>query len=669
MTGHNDVGDDMSFLRSRKCIKVIFQTGLALVLFVGILNISCLKISASANELDNWQLEIFDEVGDYSYNVSILEKNAPLENQYYVVLPYSAKENQIRICFEGLESILVNNVCVHNGMNVNTLLEERNVVCVLGKKYFLHVLYGSDIPMVYITTESGSMENVYADRNYKEPGNAIIIDNNSVVCEGELEHIKGRGNSSWRLDKKSFNIKFKEKKNLFEMGKSRKWVLLANRSDDTSLRNKIGYEFAETVGFPYVTESRFVDLYVDGEYLGHYLLCEKVEIDEQRIDITDLEKLNEIAYTDIDFTSVELMGEREKESSSIYGSYKWAELLYEPEILSGGYLLEMELESRYYKSVSGFVSSYGQPITVKSPEYASKQQVEYIRNYYQEFENAVISGDGYNELHKHYSEYIDVASFAKMYLMQEFSKNLDGGGASLFFYKDVNGKLIASPVWDLDLAFCGNYEREGIYMNDPEGLWIAVGHLAGEGWEDKYSVFSLLFRHNDFRKEIQKQWEGFFEPNVSEIISNIKRQVFENKESIIADRIRWSSEDSCENAYNEWLLKVKVLEDFIEKRSKYISDVFSDMNCFLEYNSNGGNGSMYDLNYYSSGTKMRLDANRYVHSDREFLGWNTKASGWGIQYADGAEIVLEEDTTLYAQWSKATFKDKVNAFLLGITGN
>ena len=66
-------------------------------------------------------------------------------------------------------------------------------------------MYGSNIPTLYIMTQSGSMDKVYEDRNYKEPGYAVILEEDQVRYEGVLEHIKGRGNSSWQLDKKPFN--------------------------------------------------------------------------------------------------------------------------------------------------------------------------------------------------------------------------------------------------------------------------------------------------------------------------------------------------------------------------------------------------------------------------------------------------------------------------------
>ena len=114
---------------------------------------------------------------------------------------------------------------------------------------------------------------------------------------------------------------------------------------------------------------------------------------------------------------------------------------------------------------------------------------------------------------------------------------------------------------------------------------------------------------------------------------------------------------------------VLTLNDFIIQRSVYMDELFSDEICYIEYNSNGGQGIMSDLENYHLGTTVKLEENIYKKEERKFLGWNTRASGWGKAYEDQEEIYLQADLTLYAQWEKITFLEKTKNFLLGITGN
>ena len=73
------------------------------------------------------------------------------------------------------------------------------------------------------------------------------------------------------------------------MGKAKKWCLLANAGDATFLRNVLSYKFAKTIGVDVTSDTVPVNLYANNDYLGAYLLTEKVEIGENRVDIYDLE--------------------------------------------------------------------------------------------------------------------------------------------------------------------------------------------------------------------------------------------------------------------------------------------------------------------------------------------------------------------------------------------
>lgn len=106
----------------------------------------------------------------------------------------------------------------------------------------------------------------------------------------------------------------------------------------------------------------------------------------------------------------------------------------EPEDLTGGYLMEIETSDRYGLEASGFLTSRMQAVVFESPKYASHAQVAYVSGLYQDFEDAVFSPDGFSPYTgAHYSDYIDVDSFARKYLVEELVKNLDASYTSQFF--------------------------------------------------------------------------------------------------------------------------------------------------------------------------------------------------------------------------------------------
>ena len=627
------------------------------------------QVLAKESELKTFGICITDKEKDYTYTVNWWQKQeTPTENEYYISIPCEGKNKVMKAAFVGTEAVFVNGEKIENGCQIDSLHEGENQIKCEEEEYILYVLYGSDIPTIHITTETGTLTKVYADKKYKEPGFAVVLDGKGIVYEGELEYIEGRGNSTWtNFEKKPFNIKFAEKVNLFGMGQAKKWCLLANSLDNTLLRSKLVSDFANTIGVHFSSQSVIVDLYVNNEYIGNYTLMENVEIGSSRVNITDLEELNEIANPDVVFEELELAGARGKDSYTQTGSCKWVELPNALNVLSGGYLIEYELASRYNKEVSGFISNYGQPVILKSPEYASKEQVEYISNYYQEFEDAARNSDGYNEKRKHYSDYIDVDSMAKMYVFQEFLKNLDAGLTSFYYYKDVDGKLVAAPAWDFDSAFGRVYKRDGVRMDDPEGLWAAIGKLHNE-LSDKSTILSIMCRHVEFRELAREQWELYFQPNVEGLLVNLEELYRQNYESMIIDKCKWVDSGSYSKTA-EWVDEnVAELQNFIVKRAEFMTEMFSDNKCHIGYQANGGEGGMYDLEFYDKGTAIQIMPNAFYNEEKTFLGWNTKASGWGESYSDGEIITLNENVVLYAQWEKDGMIDEIKSFIQGILG-
>ena len=547
-------------------ILMIFQ----IFLLTFIIQFKNLKETPTSKHLDNFGFEIDTAQKDITCIVNWWKRENDSEDTYYITIPYFAKKGIVKLNYLSNSEIYLDGRKVTNGERVSEITEGMHEISCADKVYHLWVIYGSDIPTVHITTDSGSMDAIYADKHYKEPGYAIILNGNEVEYQGNLDYITIRGNYTSTLAKKPFNMKFLGEPDLFGMGASKKWCLLANYLDNTMIKNKIGYDFAKEVKLTFSPEAMLTDLYINGEYIGNYTLCERIEVSKERINIDDLGEWNERLNQGIDLETLKLGGIRGDESYLEYGSSMWVEIPNSPEPSKGAYLIEYELASRYDDEVSGFISNYGQPIIVKSPEYASKEQVEYIQGYYQQFEDAVRSENGYNSLGKHYSEYIDMESYAKLYVYQEFIKNLDAAGTSLFFYKEEGKKLVAGPVWDVDLGFGYEIERDGINMTDPNSLWVTGGHLSNE-LSDKESVFTMLCKHLDFRMEASRQWEVFFRSKINVLSENVARIYENNRESIVLDKFKWSQESKYVQMEEQTNRNIQILCDFISQRAEYLS--------------------------------------------------------------------------------------------------
>ena len=259
------------------------------------------------------------------------------------------------------------------------------------------------VPKIEITTEAGNGTSLLKADGYVN-AQIRITDTDSSVLSGAVQ-FKVRGNSTAMdsLQKKAFTFKFSKKTEVLGMGKGKKWALLANCFDPTLLRNYSAFEFARELGLPYTSEQRFVELWLDGEYRGCYVVYEPVQEGKDRVDI-DIES-------------------------------------------NGGkkdFLIEHEA-TRVEDDVT-YLTAGGVRFSATDPEEPTDEQLAYITEVMTDIVNTLKTGD-----EAAVREKIDVPSFAAFYLLNEFVKNADFGYSSVFFfYKD--GKLYAGPPWDYDLA-------------------------------------------------------------------------------------------------------------------------------------------------------------------------------------------------------------------------
>lgn len=309
------------------------------------------------------------------------------------------------------------------------------------------------------------------DHSAKATGSMVLVDpDGTVVYNNTLTQIKGRGNSTWGFsNKKPYQIKLGKKIDLLETGdsanKCKTWVLLANAADPTLLRNSISFEIAKALGIEGAPEYAPVDLYYDGEYRGSYLLCEKVQINSGRVDITDLEEANEVVNEGVDLDRLRTM-----QATNSYGAtIQFVGGMYTPDDITGGYLIEKD--AAYYKSERcWFETSWGQ-FVVKSPENASYEEVKFISERMQAFIDATAANEA-GDSETSVSEIADAASAAKVLLTNEVAKTPDFEASSTFYFlpaeNDAQGSLIYSgPVWDFDTSYGVRIDEtvDGLYKN------------------------------------------------------------------------------------------------------------------------------------------------------------------------------------------------------------
>ncbi len=412
------------------------------------------------------------------------------------------------------------------------------------------IMKGSDIASLWVETEKG-MTYIHENRENTTSGTIRIVSaNGQTEYWGEMERLKGRGNSSWHMAKKSYGIKLASGASLLGMPYGRSWVLCGG-GDTTGLRNQILYTMAKECGLENAVDSEFVDLYIDGSYYGCYLLAEKIEIGFGRLDIGDLEE------------TTEAMNEEPLENYPYYifeeNGKLWTGYSYptQPANRTGGYLLEMEeYKQRFDAEPIRFTTDNEHKVVVKEPAMASLAQVEYIASFVQEFEDALYAGDGYNAQGKSYLEYIDLESFVKRYLVDEIGKSLDAGYSSYFFYKPYNeDRLYAGPVWDYDTSLGNNLTwGDPAVLRNPEGMYANADNWTRELWEKK-----------EFREETKRIFQKEFLPYLKVLNEREVEDLIQRMEASMAMEQKYLDR-------TDWKEATNLLVDFLQKRTDYLEE-------------------------------------------------------------------------------------------------
>ena len=296
----------------------------------------------------------------------------------------------------------------------------------------------SDLPIVVINTNGQTIDTdfkITADMGiiYNGQGNRNFITNPFNEYNGKIG-IEYRGNYSLSLPQKPFSIELRDltgnsiDSSLIGMPEENDWLLIANYNDKSFARNAIPYETFGEMG-NYSVRYRHVDVILDNEYQGIYLLTEKIKRDSNRVDISKLEPF-------------ETFGQD----------------------ATGGYMLKIDYWNNSDSWQSNFSPINNPGLDVHFVYYYPKpdeiviQQQFYIQGFMNEFETALYSSNFENEL-TGYRKYISVPTFIDYLIANEVARNRDGFKKSRFLYKDKDHadgtyrKLKAGPVWDFDWAY------------------------------------------------------------------------------------------------------------------------------------------------------------------------------------------------------------------------
>ena len=274
----------------------------------------------------------------------------------------------------------------------------------------------TNLPLVVMRTEANIAE--ITSKSTWLPGIVNIISDEGTALKTDSMTVRGRGNGSWSFSKKPYKLKLANKSHLLDMpAKAREWTLINNYGDKTLIRNNVAFKLSEIFEMDYTPACTLVDVIFNGQYKGSYQLCDQVEVNKDRVNITKM-------TTDDN----------------------------EGEAVTGGYLIEMDAysgsEPKHFSS-----SQYNIPVTVHypKPDEITDQQFDYIVSAFNDMCKRVFSPNFKSET-EGYATVLAEDTWLKYFLLEELSGNTDGYW-SVYMTKDRNDKFRVSPGWDFDLAF------------------------------------------------------------------------------------------------------------------------------------------------------------------------------------------------------------------------
>lgn len=379
----------------------------------------------------------------------------------------------------------------------------------------ISVYQPTNIPLIVIQTGG-----TFFNKTETAECNIVVINNGKIEVNQKGE-IRIRGNSSRKLKKKPYQIKFDKKTKILGMpAKAKRWALLSNFMDKTLIRNLVAFKISSILGQKFVPSCQSVDVMINGIYNGNYLICDKVERGKKRVVLDKLE---------------------EDEKNEI----------------SGGYLIVCERNKDKEKE-NRLISKKGVPMGIKYPGLVNDKQLKYVQNWFDTVENNVYENN---------VELIDTESFSQIFILQEFIGNIDAVYGSYYITKQKDDDtMYFGPGWDFDLSL----ENDGrLYPTNSLEDWVFYyGNNAGTLREFVCKILS----NEKILKAIKEKWKDIIISDLTpEILLNyideqakyidLSQKLNFKKWDILNKRVRWEGKGR-----GSFQAEIDNLKKYVEER-------------------------------------------------------------------------------------------------------
>lgn len=424
----------------------------------------------------------------------------------------------------------------------------------------------TDVPTIYLTTVNTFTfdANTQKSEEYQDATIVIVDKNGKMKQRNETVTFRGRGNSTWNCGskKKPWRLKFPTKTKLLaeldanyneinNYADAKSWTLLANVYDKTLMRNALASELGKRYGMEFCPAYRFVDLVINGNYMGTYQVSDHMQVDKNRVNVNS--------------------------KTGWFVEFCTTNFVEDPYIMVNG-----NIPTAIKNPETDVVTSSGE---TTDPQYGEMKN--WLGKMWTALSNGANGWDANTKKtnFKAFRDMVDLKSLTGFMMIEDLSGNYDGAMANVYAYKEASDeKLKFGPLWDLDIAF-GNYSN----LSESH-FWEAqsqgVGSLFGQMWKDPYFVKALYENWQKFYNDgkLKTDIVGTPEkPGKIDEIASILAQTQAKNYNTTGDS--WRGSDSgwnlgsqvswCTQGVSSYEAAVSALKTFLNNRIDWIETTYS----------------------------------------------------------------------------------------------
>lgn len=346
------------------------------------------------------------------------------------------------------------------------------------------------LPVIHIDTQG---HKPITSKTMYIPGTYFVVDNNNPEMNLGSEdsplplEIRGRGHSSWKGVKKPYKLKLGEKASLLGMNKHKHWALLRFYEPTVA-----GLQLGNIMGMDWTASTRPVEVILNGDYQGLYLLTETNRIGKQRLNIYEQPNWNEDVNT-----------------------------------IPYGWLVEIDnyIETNQIKIAEN--NKWTLQVTYHSPDSLSLAQRSWLIEDFKAMNAAIYDADKTNST---WEQKIDVDAMARYFIVQEVLDNSDGFHGSFYLHKDKgdDARWVAGPLWDLSC----NQRAKTDYTFLMKTTYTFVPHWIGE-----------LIQDEDFCRAVRREWSKFYPQQVQPWMDYIDEHLLPCSTAYEQEKTLWNFTD------------------------------------------------------------------------------------------------------------------------------